>query len=187
MATRPAARDNWTIDRLHALPDDGNRYEIIDGVLYVTPSPGPLHQFVLRDLYDLLRPYASRVGLEILWSPADIRYSERTLVQPDIFAFAHRPGMPVRQWADVHPLVLVVEVSSRSTRQRDRTIKRALYQSQRIDEYWIVDADTRSIERWRPDAVDAEVAHDWLDWQPVVAHAPLRLDVGAYFQRVIDG
>lgn len=182
MATRPAARDDWTIARLHDLPGDGNRYEIVDGVLYVTPSPGVAHQWALSLLFQMLSPYARSVGLDIMWSPADIQYSERTVVQPDIFAFVHRPGMSGRSWADVHPLVLVVEALSRSTRRRDRTIKRELYQSQRIDEYWIVDADRRTIERWRPDAADAEVAHDWLDWQPVAAHDPLRIDVGAYFR-----
>lgn len=178
--------DDWTVTRLHALPDDGNRYEIIDGVLYVTPSPGLLHQWALGVLYQTLLPYTGSVGIELLWSPADIQFSERTVVQPDLFAFERVPGKPVQDWRDVHPLVLVVEALSRSTRRRDRTTKRALYQAERIDEYWIVDTEARSIERWRPDASAAEMVSGWLDWQPKAAHDPLRIDVAAYFRRVLD-
>ena len=187
MATRPAVHDDWTVDRWHALPNDGNRYELIDGVLYVTPSPAVPHQWALSLLFQILSTYARQVGLGVMWSPADIQYSERTVVQPDIFAFVHPPATPVRNWADVHPLVLVVEALSRSTRRRDRTIKRDLYQAQRIDEYWIVDTDARNIERWRPDAVDAEIAREWLIWHPVSAHDPLRIDVSDFFRRVLGG
>jgi len=187
MATRSIATSHdWTVDRLHALPDDGNRYEIIDGVLHVTPAPRLVHQRALRQVYDLLMPYAKAAGLEILWSPADIRYSERTVVQPDLFGCARVPSRPVRDWQDLQLLSLVVEVLSRSTRTRDRTVKRALYQAQGIPEYWIIDTDALAIERWRPGSTAAECLAHSISWQPMATVAPLDLDVVAYFAAVLD-
>jgi len=188
MATRSIAiSHDWTVARLHALPDDGNRYEIIGGVLYVTPAPRMVHQRALRELYDLLSPYAKAAGLDVLWSPADIQYSESTVVQPDLFGFARVPGKPMRDWPDLQPLSLVVEVLSRSTRTRDRTVKRALYQAQGIPEYWIIDTDARVVERWRPESTAAECLAQSLVWQPVASVAPLEIDIVAYFAAVLDG
>ena len=55
----PASHAGWTVDMLDALPEDGNRYEIIDGELFVTPSPSPRHQEAIAELHALLRPYLS--------------------------------------------------------------------------------------------------------------------------------
>jgi Uma2 family endonuclease len=183
----PSVSDNdWTVEKLHALPDDGNRYEIIDGALFVTPAPRLIHQWALKVLYDLLSPYASAHALGVLNLDADIEYSPRTLVQPDLFVFPRVPGRPIREWAEVQPLQLVVEALSPSTRRRDRTVKRALYQAQGIPEYWIVDLDARAIERWRQDSSVADVCTATLVWQPLPAEAPLLIDVAAYFQQVLD-
>lgn len=179
MATRSAARD-WTVARLHALPDDGNRYEIIDGVLYVTPAPAAPHQWVLGNLYGVLRPYAHAVGLSVLFAPADIEYSGRTLVQPDLFAFANPSGEAPRTWADVQPLVLALEALSPSTRRRDRTVKRDLYLREGVPEYWVVDPFARVIERYTRDGVERFDTR--MTWHPVAAHPPLNLDVAAVFR-----
>lgn len=178
--------DDWTVEKLHALPDDGNRYEIIDGVLYVTPAARYVHQAVLRQLSEVLRPYARSLSLDVMCLAADIQYSHRTLVQPDLFVYPVVPGKPIRGWADVQPLQLVVEVLSRSTQRRDRTVKRALYQAQTIPEYWIVDVETRSVERWRPDATEVELDTDVLCWHPQAMHEPLCIELAAFFRQVLD-
>ena len=186
MAMPILSQDDWTIAKLHALPDDGNRYEIIDGVLHVTPSPAAGHQWVLMKLYDEIAPYARPLGITILWSPADIQYSERTVVQPDLFAFRNPTDAAPRTWADVHPLLLVVEVVSPSSRRRDRVIKRRLFQAQGVPEYWVLDASHGQIERWRPGSTVAEVLTTSLSWQPLATHAPLSVDLVAFFTRVSD-
>lgn len=184
MVMPSVSQSDWTVARLHALPDDGNRYEIIDGVLYVTPSPRFVHQAALFELALVLTPYARGCGLDVMCLAADIRYSDRTLVQPDLFVFPRIPGKPVREWADVQPLQLVVEALSPSTRHRDRTVKRDLYVAEGVPEYWIVDADARVVERSRPDSTVAEINSISLAWQPSAAHAPLHLDLIEYFRAV---
>jgi Uma2 family endonuclease len=177
---------DWTVERLHALPDDGNRYEIIDGALHVTPAPFPVHQRALSRLIGLLWPYVGEIGLEPMTSPADIQFSSQTLVQPDVFVFPPTISAPFMRWSDIPSLVLVVEILSRSTRHADRTVKRDLYQKQRIPEYWIIDTDLRVFERWRPGQRHPEVLQHELVWQPVPDCPPLVIDVPSYFHHVFD-
>ncbi len=184
MATPNLSQDDWTVAKLHALPDDGNRYEIIDGVLHVTPSPAAGHQWVLLKLYDEIAPYARAIGITILLSPADIKYSERTVVQPDLFAFSNPSDTAPRTWDDVQPLLLAVEVVSPSTRRRDRGVKRELFHAEGVPEYWVLDASRRQIERWRPASTAAEVLTASLAWQPHPTHEPLIVDLVSFFRRV---
>ncbi len=184
MAMPTLSQNDWTVAKLHALPDDGNRYEIIDGVLYVTPSPAAPHQWVLMHLFNEIAPYARAIGITVLWSPADIQYSERTVVQPDLFAFSNSSDTAPRTWDDVQPLLLAVEVLSPSSRRRDRGVKRALFQAQGVPEYWVLDASRRQIERWRPASTAAEVLTTSLAWQPHPTHEPLIVDLVSFFRRV---
>src|SRR4051812_32345936 len=82
----PSLRRQWTADDLDELPDDGNRYEVIDGELFVTPAPTWRHQDAVVELASQLRTYLKleRVG-HALVSPADIRFSPKRAVQPDVF------------------------------------------------------------------------------------------------------
>jgi Uma2 family endonuclease len=176
--------DNWTVAKLHELPDDGNRYEIIDGVLYVTPAPRAIHQVVLGELHLLLGPYAKTVGLQVLLSPADIIFSDRTLVQPDLFAFpAFKKGTP-REYKVITHLTLAMEAISPSSARVDRTIKRRLYQAQGVTEYWIVDADARTVERWLPDADRSDTFTTEILWQPRPDLVALRIDLVDLFATV---
>jgi Uma2 family endonuclease len=74
----PATHTDWTVDMLDALPDDGQRYEIIDGELFVSPSPGEIHQLVAGYLYTVLREYlrGSAVG-RVMIAPSDVRRGDR--------------------------------------------------------------------------------------------------------------
>jgi Uma2 family endonuclease len=138
----------WTYADYLRLPDDGRRYEIIEGVLYVSPAPKYRHQFVAGALFALLWQYVRERGLGVVLSaPFEIYLSERIRpLQPDIVFLR----------ADVEPSVdasgfdgtpdLAVEILSPSSIRRDRFIKFALYENAGIPEYWIVDPETRSIE-----------------------------------------
>src|SRR5687768_14561643 len=85
----PAAHADWTVDMLDALPEDGQRYEIIDGELFVTPAPSDVHQLVVAAFHRPIADYLRTSGLaRALFSPADVRKGDRTRnrVQPDVFA-----------------------------------------------------------------------------------------------------
>jgi len=185
MAMVSQVRTDWTVAELQQLPDDGNRYEIIDGVLYVTPSPRLLHQAVLGEFFFLLKPYGKLVGLHVLLSPADVTFADDTLVQPDLFAFSGPPNLAGFGYTDITHLDVAIEVLSPSTARVDRSIKRRLYQRQGVDEYWVVDADTRAVERWRPGSEEGERITGMLSWQPRPAHEALTIDLPALFREVL--
>jgi Uma2 family endonuclease len=184
MALR-TAQNTWTVERLHALPDDGNRYEIIDGELLVTPTPTARHQYTVLSLILELQPYCERVGLQILMAPADLIASDNTLVQPDAFVvLLDENGKPPESYETMGRPRLVVESLSPSTEHIDRTRKRKLYLDMQIEEYWILDTGSRVIERSRLDANHVEIIRDSLLWQPVTHIQALTLDVTRLFRRV---
>src|SRR4051812_11711296 len=76
----------WTVDDLAHMPDDGQRYEVIDGELFVTPSPALRHQDAIAELVHLLRPYVVGQAIgHLVFAPADVTFSPRRGVQPDLF------------------------------------------------------------------------------------------------------
>lgn len=181
-----AARD-WTAARVRALPDDGKRYEVIDGELLVTPAPSWTHQFAVGAFYRVLWPYATehRIGEAVL-SPADVELDARTLVQPDLFVVPLIAGRRMREWSDLEGnLLLAVEILSPSTARADRHLKRRRYQRAGVPEYWIVDLDARLVERWRPADERAELLAETLEWRPSAA-APLVIDLPELFAGVLD-
>jgi Uma2 family endonuclease len=170
---------------VRALPDDGKRYESVDGELLVTPAPVRRHQRMVGQLFRLLADYVEDAGLgEALCSPADIEAGERTLVQPDLFLVPLAAGRQADDWVEVRELLLAVEVLSPSTARADRHLKRRLYQREGVPECWIVDLDARLVERWRPGDERAELLADELLWQPPKSVPPLRIDLVRVFGRV---
>ena len=178
----------WTAEMVYALPEDGKRYEVLDGELAVTPAPNQGHQDVLGRLYVVLLAYTQlqNVGYTYL-SPADIEFSPTRLVQPDVFVAARVEGRKPNGWKEMKHLRLAVEVLSPSTARRDRGKKRLIYQSQGVEEYWIVDVDARCVERWRPDDERPEVVHGSLRWHPDPAVPPLDIDLEALFEAAARG
>lgn len=181
--TAPEAQ--WTLDMVRALPDDGNRYEVLDGVLLVTPIPTLLHQRAIGDLLIPLDRYAQahKVG-QTMFSPSDIELSPTRLVQPDLFVIPSE--LKVTDWKDVTRLLLVVEVLSSSTARADRVLKRRAYQEAGIPEYWIFDLDSCLVERWRPSDDRPEVIPNVLEWQPRPGVEPLRIELDQVFDTVTD-
>jgi Uma2 family endonuclease len=175
-----------TIEELLALPDDGLRHELLDGVHVVTPAPEYQHQALLSEwMRALLTALAGRDELQVLTSPADIVLSPRTFVQPDLFIIRRRPGEIIRQWSEVGVPVVAIEFLSPGTAARDRGAKRRIYQRSGVAEYWIVDLDARLVERWRPEDQRPEVITDTLSWQPDPALPPLDFELPALFDRVL--
>ena len=181
----PLSHTEWTAEMLNDLPDDGNRYEVIDGELFVTPTPADIHQHAVGELYALLRPYARRVGVNLLIAPSAVRFSGRREVQPDIYATPRLAnGRRPDRFTDVGVVLLAVEILSPSTMRTDRFRKRALYQDEKVADYWIVDTASRVIEHWTPSAVEPQFHSEKFEWQPVREQPPLVIDVVAYFREV---
>ena len=182
-----APQTHWTVAMLNERPDDGNRCEIIDGELFVTPAPTFRHQDAVLCLYRLLFEYVETIGRFMLVAPADVPFSENTQVQPDLFVLPRQLGgkRPVA-FGDVGVLTLAVEVLSPGTTRVDRERKRDLFRRQRVPEYWVVDVDGRAIERYRPEAPEVERLTRMLDWHPHHATPALTIDLDDYFRRVRD-
>ncbi|MBI1723138.1 MAG: Uma2 family endonuclease [Gemmatimonadetes bacterium] len=180
----PQSATRWTAEMARALPDDGNRYEVVDGELLVTPAPRRLHQYAVIHLAAALLDYVRGADIGVvLTSPADIELDPHGMVQPDVFVEGLVGGRPARDWNTGAPLLLVVEVVSPSTARADRTIKRRRYQRAGIPEYWIVDPDARTIERWRPDDERPEVLSESITWRPSPEAEPLTIDLPSFFAR----
>lgn len=178
----PAAAHRWTANEVRALPDDGNRYELISGELVVTPSPRGIHQVAVSELSWKVRSWLAHSGAgQILASPADISLGEDEVLQPDLFVYRTATGKHLRDWGDITALVLVIEVLSPSSARYDRNLKRRRYQGARVPEYWIVDLDARLVERWRPDDERPEILGDRLTWEPVPGASVFDLDLRALF------
>ena len=183
----PQTAHDWTVPRVLALPADGNRYEVVDGELLVTPAPTFHHQDAILGLAWRLKPFVDMSGAGYLsLSPADIELDERTLVQPDLFIFELPGGRRPERWKDITTILLAVEVLSPSTARADRLIKRRRYQRQGIPEYWIVDLDSRLVERWRPGEDRPEVISGVLSWRVSDSSAPFELDLPTFFAEVLD-
>lgn len=177
------AVERWTREQVLALPDDGNRYELFDGALVVTPSPAPRHQVVISNLLMRLIPYlAEHRVARLMTSPADLRLDGNQIAQPDIFVW---PGLVAPRTWDASPLpILAIEVLSPTTAHFDRAFKRRYYQRAGVAEYWVVDPDARLIERWRPRDERPEVLDRKIAWQPAPGVAPLVIDLPAMFSEL---
>ena len=182
-----AANADWTVDMLDALPDDGQRYELIDGVVHVTPAPGLSHQLVAGHLYHLLKQYlrGSTVGRALI-SPSDVRRGDRTRnrLQPDVFVVRLVDGTLPRYPFAMADLLLAVEVPS-SNPAYDYQTKRMLYLANGIPEYWVLDAEARNLSRWRGAADPGEVLSARVEWQPAQTQAPFVVDLPRFFDEAI--
>ncbi|UUZ57765.1 Uma2 family endonuclease [Nocardioides sp. B-3] len=140
---------------LELMPDDGHRYELIDGTLIVTPSPAVPHQRIVGNLHVLLRAGVAE-HLEVMLAPLDITVSDITVLQPDLLV-AGRETLTGRKMVGLP--VLAVEVLSPSTRLIDLNLKKAAFERAGVESYWVVDPDRPSITVWQlTDGVYAEVA-----------------------------
>jgi Uma2 family endonuclease len=175
--------EEWTAERARALPEDGKRYEVLDGVLAVTPAPSWRHQDVAGVLWHALQAYVKEYKIgRTIGAPADIDFSSRRLLQPDLFVVPDVEGRPPERWEEVRHLLLAIEILSPSTARHDRHTKRGIYMSEHVDEYWIVDSEARLIERWRKGEDRPEVCAETLEWCPVPERDALVLDLGEMFR-----
>jgi Uma2 family endonuclease len=170
----------WTRADLDRLPDDGNRYEVLDGELLVTPPPSAEHQEVVDWLAEKMFPFVAAHGLGKLRFPRSVVVVDGSQFEPDLMV---RADAPRRAWEDKPLPILVVEVLSRSTRQSDLQVKRDFYMKKGIPEYWAIDRAAREVTRFTPGG--SETVRSILEWRPPVITATLEIDIAAMFSEVI--
>lgn len=138
-----------TYDEYVELPNDGKRYEVLDGELAVTPAPTTTHQVVSRDLEFMLHAHTRKTGAgAVYYAPIDVLLAPTTIVQPDlVFVAAARRAIVTERAIEGAP-DLVVEILSPSTSRQDRVTKAALYARFGVRFYWIVDPTARTLEEY---------------------------------------
>ena len=148
---RPESRTRLTYDDFVLFPDDGMRHELIDGEHYVTPSPNRKHQEIIGRLYLLIGNWLQRNDIGRLYlSPFDVVISRFDVVEPDLLYMSNERAALVLTDANVQGVPeLVIEVGSPSTRKRDETIKRRLYEKSGVSEYWVVDPELDVVRVYR--------------------------------------
>lgn len=152
----------YTVDDLDEFPDDGNRYELLDGVLLVTPAPRLAHQAIAFRLALMIGQVLQLPAHARVVTPGAIVSGPRTQLEPDILVFpAHFP--PSGNWADVTEHWLAVEVLSRGSRTYDREFKRDAYLALGVREVWLVDIERQHIEVSR-ERGEFRIERDVLVW-----------------------
>ncbi len=138
---------SWTYEDYAALPDDGLRYEIVNGVLVMAPAPTPEHQDIVGEIYVALRAYVKLAGLgRVFMGPLDVQLSPENTFQPDLVVLlnAHLERVTEKKISGAPDLA--VEIASPSTAAYDRLTKYEKYAQAGITEYWIVKPTSRAIE-----------------------------------------
>jgi Uma2 family endonuclease len=169
----------WTLEELHSLPDDGNKYELVRGELFVTPPPSGDHEAILVRLARMLDRYVESNGLGDVYRPRSVMRFQGSEVEPDLMVRPPWPGRP-RDWDTAPRPILIVEVLSASTRRRDHEQKRDFYLAAHVPEYWIVDAERQTVTVVRPDEPD-RTARDLFAWHPAGVAEPLRITLAEVF------
>jgi Uma2 family endonuclease len=147
----PTSDVKLTYDDFVHFPDDGKRHELIDGAHVVTAAPNTKHQRVSMNLSGLLWGFVRERELgEVFAAPFDVLLSDRDVVEPDLVYVSKDRRADILTAANARGAPdLVVEIGSPSTRTRDETIKRRLYERYGVVEYWVVDPELDEIRVYR--------------------------------------
>jgi Uma2 family endonuclease len=150
-----------TVDDLDCMPEDGNRYEVIEGELFVSRAPGLPHQLVAGNILYQFKKYFESNPIGVIVATPGLILSHYSGVIPDLVFFSHKRGAKIvaRERLVAAPEI-AIEILSRGTENvaRDRVAKRQLYGKHGVKEYWIVDTENRAIEIYKPAAGGLELA-----------------------------
>lgn len=177
MGMAPTVR-RYTVRELDRFPDDGNRYELLDGVLIVTPAPRLVHQVVANRLQVALSN-ALHAGQAQVVGPGAITVLPNTQLQPDVLVYPARFS-PTLDWRKITEHWLAIEVVSRSSRVYDREIKRGAYFALGVPQLWLVDWRSRTVEVWRS-AHSSSVVHDVIRWHVPTLDISVTMDLAELF------
>ena len=177
----PLTVPRYTVDDLDQFPDDGWKYEVVDGVLLMTPGPGVPHEFMVEQLQLAIRQaLGPAAGVRILTGGA-VQFGKFTRMEPDLLVI---PGhyTPKSVWDDMRDWWLAVEVLSPSGRAYDVDIKRPAYLALGVAEVWLVDTVALTIQVWRPGAGMPDIVTDTLRWRPPGMDRDFVIDLTEVFQ-----
>lgn len=169
----------YTVDDLDRFPDDGNRYELLDGLLLVTPAPSAAHQIVANRLQVRLSNAVQTPGYAHVVGPGAISVPPGTQLQPDILVYPSRFS-PNTDWAKVTEHWLAIEVLSRSSRMYDREFKRDAYFALGLPQVWLVDCRDVSVEVCRPGGV-RDMVRDVIRWRAPTLDLVVSINLGEVF------
>ena len=142
-------RPALSVADLAQLPDDGKRYEILEGALVVSPSPRPKHQRIVLNCVEFLRVAERRGYGQVYVAPLDVVLDDLNVTEPDVL-FVRSERLEIVRESNVQGAPdLIIEVLSPSTRERDRGLKAHLYAQYGVFEYWIADPDTETLSVYR--------------------------------------
>lgn len=146
----PERLEVFTYEDYIQLPDDGKRYEIINGELYMIPAPSLGHQRTIRRLLYAIENFLQDNPLgEVFPAPTDVIFSDINILQPDlVFIGKEKFAILTRENIQGAP-DLVIEVLSASTEKRDRKLKLNIYSKFGVPEYWMANHDRATVEIWR--------------------------------------
>ncbi|MBM4186374.1 MAG: Uma2 family endonuclease [Gemmatimonadetes bacterium] len=176
----PLAVPRYSIADLDRWPPDGNRYELLSGVLLVTPGPGPIHQYVLGRLVAAVNRYLGLDGPAFVVSPGLIQRSDHTQLEPDLLVV---PGRFRRaaSWQVMNDWWLAVEVSGRGSRIYDRDFKAGAYLDLGVREAWRVDLRERTVDRFIPGSPLGSAFGEAITWHPPEMGHGFRLECRELF------
>ncbi len=180
----PSLVPRYTIGDLDRFPDDGNRYELLDGFLLVTPAPQSPHQIVQSLLAHELTFYFGRQPPVYVLTPGVVEVAPGTHLEPDVLVVP-KTGVVPKSWLAIRDWWLAIEVSGRGSRIYDRDFKGPAYLRAGVPTYWRVDLRDRCVYTSTP-SEPAEVRHDaHVTWAPPGSTAePFTLDIPALFDGI---
>lgn len=144
--TLRSPRANWDRARWEQLPADGNRYEVIDGVLYMTTAPSAFHQWIIRQIFLVLHEQLDTPGVgTTLWSPIGVLMPGCDPVQPDLFVVRSEDLGMFHDRRVFGVPALLIEVLSPSNPEQDLEVKRDAYARAGVPEYWVVRPAERDV------------------------------------------
>ncbi len=181
----------WDRARWETLPDDGNRYEVIGGVLYMSTAPSFFHQWIIRQIARMLFAQIDDAGIGLtIWSPLGVFMPGCDPVQPDVLVIRREDMGIIRDRRVEGVPALLVEILSPSNPATDTAVKRQAYARAGVPEYWIVRPARRdALVYSEPDALLGDFAHSQRvapDGELVSPTLPIRTAVAAFFADAPD-
>lgn len=174
-----AASSEWTYSEYARLPDDGNRYEVVDGEVLVTPAPTPHHQKVIARLLVQLLDYVEGRGAGWVLQDVDLLFVTGQFLRPDLLVVPADGRAGITDRGVETPPALVVEVLSPSSRTIDRVKKPRRYLEFDVPAYWVVDPEKGEVWIWEarmdPDAPRRE--SEVVRWSHPEGEEPLEVDL----------
>jgi Uma2 family endonuclease len=170
----------YTVDELENFPNDGNRYELLDGFLIVTPAPGFPHQLIASRLATWLSNYLAPAGKAVVVGPGAVELRPKTHLEPDVLVLP-APVKGQKEWRHFTHWWLAIEVLSRSSKFYDREVKRDAYLALSVAEVWLVDRREAVVLVSRRDGARDVEARERLVWSPPELPKRLTIDLKQLF------